>query len=127
MEMMDAPNPATAPAPVAASYPPDGSILPAYKKAPPVAHPGDSDPLLVSRVPPFPTDDELRALMTAPPLSYLEARATWGEEEARYPTRVFCEVCGYWGRVKCIKCGVRVCALNCLEAHREECMTRYGL
>jgi zinc finger HIT domain-containing protein 1 len=81
----------------------------------------------VSYVPPFPSDDELRALMTAPPLSYLEARAAWGEDERRYPVRVFCAVCGYWGRVKCMKCGTRVCALECLETHREECVTRYGL
>lgn len=109
------------------SYPRESLILPAYAKPPPPSHPGDTDPLLVSYIPPFPTDDELRALMTAPPLSYLEARATWGEEEARYPVRVFCAVCGYWGRVKCMKCGTRVCALDCLEAHREECVTRYGL
>ncbi|KAK1776588.1 hypothetical protein QBC45DRAFT_419004 [Copromyces sp. CBS 386.78] len=110
------------------SYPPDGTILPAYARPPPVPHPGDDDPLLVSRVPPFPTDEELRTLMTAPPLSYTEARAQWTEEEeGRYPVRRFCEVCGYWGRVKCIKCGARVCALECLEAHREECLVRYGL
>ncbi|KAK3395592.1 hypothetical protein B0T20DRAFT_419231 [Sordaria brevicollis] len=110
------------------SYPPDGTILPAYNRPPPAAHPGDDDPLLVSRVPPFPTDEELRALMTAPPLSYLEARAQWDEDEGgRYPVRRFCEVCGYWGRVKCIKCGARVCALECLETHREECLVRYGL
>ncbi|KAK4186150.1 hypothetical protein QBC35DRAFT_464953 [Podospora australis] len=109
------------------SYPPDGTILPAYNKPPPVAHPSDDDPLLVSRVPPFPSDEELRALMTAPPLNYFEARATWGEEEGRYPVRVFCEMCGYWGRIKCMKCGVRVCALDCLDAHKEECVTRYGL
>lgn len=78
-------------------------------------------------MPPFPSDDELRELMTAPPLNYLEARAEWGDEEARYPVRVFCAVCGYWGRVKCMKCGTRVCALECLEAHREECVSRYGL
>ncbi|KAK4230463.1 hypothetical protein QBC38DRAFT_468787 [Podospora fimiseda] len=109
-------------------YPADGSILPAYKKKPPQKHPGDEDPLLVSVVPPFPTDEELKSLMTALPLSYFDARATWREEEeGRYPVRVFCEVCGYWGRVKCIKCGVRVCALDCLESHKEECVTRYGL
>ncbi|EGZ77156.1 hypothetical protein NEUTE2DRAFT_78310 [Neurospora tetrasperma FGSC 2509] len=105
-----------------------GTILPAYNRPPPTPHPGDDDPLLVSHVPPFPTDEELRALITAPPLSYLEARAQWTEEEeGRYPARRFCEVCGYWGRVKCIKCGARVCALECLEAHREECLVRYGL
>ncbi|KAK4043649.1 hypothetical protein C8A01DRAFT_32177 [Parachaetomium inaequale] len=109
------------------SYPRESLILPAYTKPPPRPHPGDADPLLVSYIPPFPSDDELRELMTAPPLSYLEARAGWGDEQRRYPVRVFCAVCGYWGRVKCMKCGVRVCALECLEAHREECVTRYGL
>ncbi|KAK3329617.1 hypothetical protein B0H66DRAFT_32292 [Apodospora peruviana] len=109
-------------------YQADGSMLPAYKRKPPVAHPGDNDPLLVSsRVPRFPTDDELCALMTAPPLSYLEARAGWGDEEGRYPVRTFCEVCGYWGRVRCLKCGARACALDCLQTHKEECFTRYGL
>ena len=109
------------------TYPRESDILPAYAKPPPQAHPGDADPLLASYIPPFPADDELKALMTAPPLSYLEARATWGEEEKRYPVRAFCAVCGYWGRVKCLKCGTRVCALECLETHREECFTRYGL
>jgi zinc finger HIT domain-containing protein 1 len=109
------------------TYPRESQILPPYAKPPPRPHPGDDDPLLVSVIPPFPSDDELRALMAAPPLNYLEARATWGEEESRYPVRVFCAVCGYWGRVKCMKCGTRVCALDCLETHREECVTRYGL
>ncbi|KAI1804164.1 hypothetical protein F4811DRAFT_521783 [Daldinia bambusicola] len=97
----------------------------------PPAHPQDSDPLLVSRVPPLPTDAELRALLAAPPLSYTEARGRWTADDEgagrRYPARVFCEVCGYWGRVRCMRCGARVCALECLETHREECVTRYGL
>ncbi|KAL1842376.1 hypothetical protein VTJ49DRAFT_5441 [Mycothermus thermophilus] len=118
------------------TYPRESQILPPYARPPPRPHPGDNDPLLISRVPPFPSDDELRALMTAPPLNYLEARATWdgsgdgtdvGDQGSRYPVRVFCAVCGYWGRVKCMKCGTRVCALECLETHREECITRYGL
>ncbi|KAL2140236.1 hypothetical protein VTI28DRAFT_4050 [Corynascus sepedonium] len=161
VEMADAPPPLAQPTPAAdtateepekppqpSSYPRESAILPPYAKAPPPAHPGDADPLLVSYVPPFPSDDELRALMTAPPLNYLEARAAWGDYDdgndndndagrggtgecprrrPRYPVRVFCAVCGYWGRVKCMKCGTRVCALDCLETHREECVTRYGL
>lgn len=78
-------------------------------------------------MPPLPTDDELRGLVQGPPLTYPEARADYGDDERRYPTRVFCEICGYWGRVKCTKCGTPVCALDCLELHREECVTRYGL
>ncbi|UNI15133.1 hypothetical protein JDV02_001697 [Purpureocillium takamizusanense] len=99
-------------------------VLPPPYRAPPAAHPGDDDPLLMSRVPEVPSDEELRALLAHPPLTYLEAL---GRRDGTYPTRTFCEVCGYWGRVRCMKCGTRVCALDCLETHREECVTRYGL
>ncbi|KAI1142987.1 hypothetical protein F5Y05DRAFT_138659 [Hypoxylon sp. FL0543] len=121
-EMADAPPPEDADAP------PSSQILTPYSRpGHPPSHPLDGDPLLASRVPPLPTDAELRALLRAPPLSYAEARGRWIEDDRRYPPRVFCEVCGYWGRVRCMKCGVRVCALECLETHREECLTRYGL
>ncbi|KAM3513954.1 hypothetical protein MY11210_002386 [Beauveria gryllotalpidicola] len=100
------------------------TMLAAPHRPPPAAHPGDADPLLVSRVPPLPTEAEMKRLLAAPPLSYGEARGNW---TATYPVRVFCEVCGYWGRVRCLKCGTRVCALECLETHREECVTRYGI
>ncbi|TGJ87813.1 hypothetical protein E0Z10_g984 [Xylaria hypoxylon] len=108
---------------------PQSTILTPY--APPPPHQEDTNPLLASRLPPLPSDDELRALLAAPPLSYLEARGTWpprtGGNGRPYPTRVFCVVCGYWGRVRCMKCGTRVCALECLETHQEECITRYGM
>ncbi|OAA65004.1 Zinc finger, HIT-type [Cordyceps fumosorosea ARSEF 2679] len=106
------------------------TLLAAPHRPPPAAHPGDTDPLLVSRVPPLPTDAEMRRLLAAPPLSYGEARGNWagGEGRGQRPApRGFCEVCGYWGRVRCLKCGTRVCALDCLETHREECVTRYGI
>ncbi|KAM3065989.1 hypothetical protein ACMFMF_010611 [Clarireedia jacksonii] len=93
---------------------------------PPKAHPGDTDPLLVSRVPTMPTQEELERLLAQPPLSYHEARGGWTPEDRRKPMRVFCEVCGYWGRIKCTRCGGRVCALECLNTHKEECFTRYG-
>lgn len=99
-------------------------ILPQPYHPPPATHVGDDDPLLTSRVPPIPSDEELRQLLEHPPLTYYEARGKW---EDTYATRVFCEVCGYWGRVKCMKCGTRICALDCLETHKEECVTRYGL
>lgn len=99
------------------------SVLPPTSKPAPEAHPGDNDPLLVSRVPDIPTDEELQRLLAHPPLSYLEAR---GKPESKYPARVFCEVCGYWGRTRCTRCGTRVCALACMETHKEECVTRYG-
>ena len=88
---------------------------------------GDVEALLRSRVPDMPSDAELRALLAGPPLSYSQARGALGEEDVRYPVRVFCSICGYWGKVRCVKCGTRVCALECMESHREECVTRYGL
>ncbi|KAL7628871.1 hypothetical protein AAE478_000386 [Parahypoxylon ruwenzoriense] len=142
VEMSDAPAPDDAERPPNANpaSQPHSAILTPYSRPggqPPPSHPLDDDPLLASRVPPLPTDAELRALLSAPPLSYAEARGRWrtggpadddgGDGRRRYPPRVFCEVCGYWGRVRCMKCGARVCALDCLETHREECVTRYGL
>ncbi|ROT39771.1 hypothetical protein SODALDRAFT_331887 [Sodiomyces alkalinus F11] len=102
-------------------------VLTPYDGPPPPTHPGDNDPLLVSVVPDLPTDAELRKLLAHPPLSYAQARARWRDEDRQYPARRFCDVCGYWGRVRCMKCGTPVCALDCLELHREECITRYGL
>lgn len=92
----------------------------------PPSHPRDGDPLLASRVPVLPSQAELDALLAAPPLSYNEARGSWVEEDRRKPVRKFCEVCGYWGRVKCTRCGGKVCALECLQVHQEDCFTRYG-
>lgn len=106
----------------------ESAILTPYTRPAPAAHAADADPLLETNswVPPLPTDDELRELMTALPLNYNQARATWGPDDAQYPPRHFCELCGYWGRVRCMKCGTRVCALDCLELHRQECVTRFG-
>ncbi|KAI2614344.1 uncharacterized protein GGS25DRAFT_45204 [Hypoxylon fragiforme] len=127
VEMLDADADATS---TSTPHPhdPHTILTPSARPSPPSSsHPLDASPLLISRVPPLPTDAELRALLSAPPLSYTEARARWTADDKRYPARSFCEVCGYWGRVRCMKCGVRVCALDCLETHREECVTRYGL
>ncbi|TRX90149.1 hypothetical protein FHL15_008877 [Xylaria flabelliformis] len=125
VEMLDVPDTSSS----QERQPPRSAILTPHPLPP--TCPGDDDPLLASRLPAFPSDDELRALLAAPPLSYLEARGTWppdtGGDGQQYPTRAFCVVCGYWGRVRCMKCGTRVCALECLETHQEECVTRYGL
>ncbi|KAJ8059214.1 hypothetical protein OCU04_012185 [Sclerotinia nivalis] len=94
--------------------------------APPKPHPRDTDPLLISRVPNLPSQEEMERLLAAPPLSYNEARGGCTDEDRRKPGRVFCEVCGYWGRVRCLRCAGRVCALECLEVHKEECFARYG-
>jgi zinc finger HIT domain-containing protein 1 len=91
------------------------------------SHPGDKDPLLISYIPPVPSQAELEKLIAAPPLTYMEAKGELTDEDVRKPTRSFCEICGYWGRVKCMKCGTRVCALECLRTHQEDCYTRYGV
>ncbi|KAJ4421990.1 hypothetical protein N0V82_003386 [Gnomoniopsis sp. IMI 355080] len=124
--MMDAPSTEEAEADAHPAEP-ESKMLRPFTRSPAVSHPEDSNPLLESWLPPLPTDEELRELIKAPPLNYIQARGTWGEDESRYPVRSFCEVCGYWGRVRCMKCGTRVCALDCLDVHREECITRYGL
>ncbi|PUU73143.1 hypothetical protein B9Z19DRAFT_571452 [Tuber borchii] len=35
------------------------------------------------------------------------------------PKRVFCEICGYWGKYKCQKCSARYCGLQCGGVHSE--------
>lgn len=92
----------------------------------PAAHSLDNDPLLVSRIPGMPSQAEIDRLLATPPLTYNEARGPWVEEDMRKPVRQFCEICGYWGRVRCTRCGGRVCALECLSTHQEECFSRYG-
>lgn len=105
----------------------ESKILRPFANSAAAQHSEDSNPLLESWLPPLPTDQELRDLIRAPPLNFNQARGTWDDDDTRYPTRSFCEVCGYWGRVRCMKCGTRVCALDCLDVHREDCITRYGM
>ena len=105
---------------------PDASSLTLKDVPDPPAHPRDNDVLLVSRIPEISSQEEIDRLLAAPPLSYNEARGSLTAEDKRKPVRRFCEVCGYWGRVKCTRCGGRVCALECLTIHQEECFTRYG-
>lgn len=104
----------------------DAPVLSQGTGTTPSAHPLDKDPLLVSRIPGLPSQAEIDKLLAAPPLTYNEARGPWVEEDMRKPVRQFCEVCGYWGRVRCTRCGGRVCALECQSVHQEECFTRYG-
>lgn len=37
----------------------------------------------------------------------------------RYPTRPLCQVCGYWGDYKCLKCGQPYCTIACREVHND--------
>ncbi|KAF2500795.1 hypothetical protein BU16DRAFT_451988 [Lophium mytilinum] len=74
---------------------------------------------------PAPLDmEKLEALLAAPPLPYAAARV--GPPAAGGPPqRLFCDTCGYWGRVKCLKCGARVCGLECKGKHDQSMCTRF--
>jgi|SRR5690242_2674928 len=58
----------------------------------------------------------LEALLNAPPLPYSQSFAAPPPAKGP-PQRQFCDNCGYWGTIKCRKCGARVCGLECKEAH----------
>ena len=79
--------------------------------------PDDTEPLLQSPTPAPLSTEVLQELLEAPPLSYAAARAA--PPAAGVPQREFCEICGYWGRVKCTRCGARVCGLECSRTHSD--------
>lgn len=76
----------------------------------------EDDPLLRTYIPAPPSAAEMEALVNAPPLSYNQAKAA---PSVGRPQRYFCEICGYWGSVRCLKCGARVCGLECKGTHDE--------
>ncbi|EOA89902.1 hypothetical protein ACJQWK_02939 [Exserohilum turcicum] len=78
----------------------------------------DDDALLSvdNLMPPPLNPAELEALLAAPPLSYAASHAA-PPPAGGPPQRQFCDNCGYWGQIKCRKCGVRVCGLECKDAH----------
>lgn len=77
-------------------------------------------------IPPLPTQAEMDALLNAPPLTYNQARSAAPPPGAP-PPRKFCEICGYWGRVKCMKCGNMTCSVLCKDAHDEhKCLKFYA-
>ena len=76
----------------------------------------EDEPLLKIHLPSAPSDAVLEALVSGPPLSYNGARAA---PSTGRPQRHFCEICGYWGTIKCMKCGIRVCGLECKNAHAD--------
>lgn len=69
-----------------------------------------------SSIPPPLNPATLEALLSAPPLPYSQSFASPSPAGAP-PQRQFCDNCGYWGTVKCRKCGARVCGLECKDAH----------
>ena len=87
--------------------------------------PLEANHLLRTYVPAAPSDEVMDALVSAPPLSFNAARALLPGPGK--PQRHFCEICGYWGNIKCMKCGTRVCGLECKDAHDEgRCLKFYG-
>ncbi|PGH06451.1 hypothetical protein AJ79_06541 [Helicocarpus griseus UAMH5409] len=94
----------------------------------------DNDPLLRSYIPPAPSEKLMQLLLAEPPLSYNASRATLtGPGPGRGPAaagitkppRHFCSICGYWGRVKCVKCRARACGLECYRIHEETRCDRF--
>lgn len=87
--------------------------------------PLDDEPLLMVNVPKAPSEAELQALVSSPPLPYNMARSD--PPPPHRPQRHFCEICGYWGTIKCMKCGARVCGLECKGAHDDgRCLKFYA-
>lgn len=77
-------------------------------------------------VAPLPTEEEMQALLDAPPLTYNAARVAAPPASAP-PPRTFCEICGFWGRVKCLKCGARTCSVDCESVHvADRCLKFYA-
>ncbi|KEQ80137.1 hypothetical protein M438DRAFT_282516 [Aureobasidium pullulans EXF-150] len=124
------PSPApTAAASNAASTAPQAPLIPSFLKPYLVDASADTqklqhDSLLSPPAPLTATTAEIEALLSAPQLSYNMARSA-PSSAAAPPQRVFCEMCGYWGRVKCLKCGSRVCGLECKSAHEESRCIRF--
>lgn len=76
--------------------------------------------------PSLPSEAEIQALLNAPPLTYNQARSAPPPADAPPPRR-FCEVCGYFGRAKCMKCGVMTCSVMCKDTHDEQrCLKFYA-
>ena len=87
--------------------------------------PLDEEPLLKVKIPTAPSAEEIEVLTSAPPLSYNAARSD--PPPPHKPQRHFCEICGYWGTVKCMKCGARICGLECKGAHDDgRCLKFYA-
>ncbi|KAF3936856.1 hypothetical protein ABW19_dt0205281 [Dactylella cylindrospora] len=57
------------------------------------------------------------------PLGYVKSVAAPPATNAT-KHRKFCEICGYWGTVGCLRCGVRLCSGECEVTHKEARCTR---
>lgn len=90
----------------------------------PAAHPPGT--ILAAPPPVTISEEEIEELLSAPMLMYNAAKSAPPNMEGK-KHRVFCEICGYWGRAKCMKCGARVCGIECRETHDESrCLKFYA-
>lgn len=77
-------------------------------------------------IPTPPSEAEMEALLNAHPLTYNQAKSAPPRPNAPPPRR-FCDICGYFGRVKCMKCGAMTCSVLCKDAHDEQrCLKFYA-
>ncbi len=83
----------------------------------------EADPLLKTYTPPRPPSPILDEILSAPALPYAAARSK--PSALGHPPRRFCEICGYWGKVRCLKCGARVCGLECKRTHDDHRCPRF--
>jgi zinc finger HIT domain-containing protein 1 len=110
------------PAPAGGDVKPRGLILPF--EAGTGAGVGEDDDEF-DGLPPLPTREEMQALLDAPPLTYNASRSAPGP--ASVAPRSFCELCGYWGRYKCLKCGAKTCSVDCEAVHvADRCLKFYA-
>ncbi|KAG8625054.1 hypothetical protein KVT40_006805 [Elsinoe batatas] len=94
------------------------------QQPPPSSYPQDS----ILAIPPAVgiTEEEIEKLLDQPMLTYNAAKSAPPKMDGRRP-QVFCEICGYWGRAKCMKCGARICGLECRDTHDESrCLKFYA-
>ncbi|KAF2086237.1 hypothetical protein K490DRAFT_44621 [Saccharata proteae CBS 121410] len=80
--------------------------------------PMEEDPLLQTNITKTVPSGVIEELLSAPPLSYSAARVAPPPNDGP-PKRLFCELCGYWGRYKCQQCGERICGVECKNTHME--------
>ncbi|KAF9266509.1 hypothetical protein L218DRAFT_971406 [Marasmius fiardii PR-910] len=59
-------------------------------------------------------ESKIASLPTSIP-TYLTAQGP----PPRYPARMVCSVCGYWGLYKCRKCAMPFCDRNCENVHED--------
>ena len=84
---------------------------------------GEEEHLLKTYGPLQPPAELIEEILSVSPLSYTAAcskPSSIGQSQRR-----FCEICGYWGRVRCLKCEALVCGLDCKGVHDEQRCLRF--